>query len=794
MKSFLKRLRPGQRLALKSTDLDHALRFHLEPLEQRTLLSTVQVIAAGTVGDEIIELQIDGAVVQSWNDLGDRAWQRDFVTRSFSTQAEVVADQVRINFTNAVYIPDVIDRNVRIDAIIIDGTRYETESPDVYSTGTWKPGQGVQPGYHESEILHNNGYFQYSSGPANPGNGSLIEIRASGDEGGERFGLQIDGQAVGNWTVTTEFQTFSYIANDEVIADQVRIEFTNPLWQPGVIDRNLNVDYIAIDGVVFETEDPSVYSTGTWLPGDGINPGYRQSETLHTGGYFQYASAPVNPGNGSLIEIRASGDEGGERFGLQIDGQTVGNWTVTTEFQTFSYTANNEVIADQVRIEFTNPLWQPGVIDRNLNVDYIVIDGVVFETEDPSVYSTGTWLPGDGINPGYRQSETLHTRGYFQYAGDADPPGSSVMDELNDVLPDGWTYQLFNDGLNLRLQTYDADGNAANAYRFGSTGVISEIRDSRNGQNLLAPSYQGEVTDRVIQWTFWEVGQTAVYDHPSLGWVEDRFNLTQAGTFYNALNETVDVDMVAATGQLDVWSVVDRQWRAEQDPFMQGEITALTRMQVLDGGAIMVRRVLMIHETYLQGQEILIANPYLVGWNTFADNAFNSLALGIDSQGNPNHWYAEGVNIPHFPNTPVSQTRGWAMVYDRFNLNSGATMSVVYGKDQGTVHLPDGSTADPRWFNYNSMDFDGGIAINPGMATGTLPVGSIIDQTYILLPGQGIEAGTAQILDGLAATMPGPQVYHPGAAMDPELAEIANRLATLANESGAYTDNLGPLA
>ncbi len=49
------------------------------------MLSTVQVFPAGTTDEEIIDLEIDGAVVQTWSDLGSGSSSRDFVELSFTT-------------------------------------------------------------------------------------------------------------------------------------------------------------------------------------------------------------------------------------------------------------------------------------------------------------------------------------------------------------------------------------------------------------------------------------------------------------------------------------------------------------------------------------------------------------------------------------------------------------------------------------------------------------------------------------------------------------------------------------
>jgi hypothetical protein len=219
----------------------------------------------------------------------------------------------------------------------------------------------------------------------------------------------------------------------------------------------------------------------------------------------------------------------------------------------------------------------------------------------------------------------------------------------------------------------------------------------------------------------------------------------------------------------------------------------LTSYDVLDSGAIMVRRVVRVGDITLNGQAAELSNPILVGWFPWADNAFNSMALGINNQGVPNHWYANNQNIPSHQNQPIADTRGWAMMYNRNNLSGGATMSVVFGLDAGTIHLSNGETTDMRRMLFNTLDFDTGVAFNPALWTASLPAGSIIDQSYIIVPGRGIQAGTAQTLDTLAAELPPPQVYHPGSSMNSDLAAIANRLAGLNGESSIRTDRLGQI-
>ena len=272
------------------------LQFDCESLEERQMLSSVDIFAAGTTNEEIIELQIDGQTVKTVENLGGDANSGSFVKLSYESSSPIDASQIRIAFVNDLYDPaNGIDRNVRIDKIVVDGQVIETESRDIFSTGTWKPEDGVVAGFRQSEFLNSNGYFQFPSrGSGN--SGSELEIRVKGDEGTEQFNLLIKGQVVGTFGVTQQFQTIRFTAAETVTADDIRIEFLNDRWEPANgIDANLTVDNIKIDGVTFETEDPSVFSTGSWKAEDGIVDGFRQSQTLNGNGYFQYAVTAASP-------------------------------------------------------------------------------------------------------------------------------------------------------------------------------------------------------------------------------------------------------------------------------------------------------------------------------------------------------------------------------------------------------------------------------------------------------------------------------------------------------------------
>jgi len=247
---------------------------------------------------------------------------------------------------------------------------------------------------------------------------SSVEIFAAGSEGGEQMQLLINESVVQTWTVgagadSGNFQTFNYSSPQSFSASDIRIAFTNDLFDPANgIDRNLRVDAIIVDGFFFPSDSPEVFSTGSWLPGVGVQPGFSESEFLNSNGYFQYSGSQ----GFNNIQVRARGDEGGEQFRLIVQDVDVGTYTTSTNYQTFNYNTNNSVSAGDIRVEFFNDVFnQAQGIDTNLFVDYVSINGSQFQTEAPTTFSTGTWLPADGVQPGFRQSEILHSNGYFDY-------------------------------------------------------------------------------------------------------------------------------------------------------------------------------------------------------------------------------------------------------------------------------------------------------------------------------------------------------------------------------------------
>ncbi len=349
----------------------------------------IEIRAAASMGDEQLQVQIGNQVVTTLNIFNTGVDQRQFESYFVNVDG-VDVNQIRLSFINDAYnLSQGIDRNIGIDWIRVDGVQYETESPTVFSTGTWEAVSGVSPGFKGSEVLHANGYFAFGG---NNVTGSTLRLFASGNVGSEQMKLLIDGQEVATYNnVPQGGAVYTYQASQNVSADQVRVAFTNDLFQDN-IDRNLSVDRIEIDGVVYQTEAPSTFSTGGFSPGRGIISGNLQDDTLYANGYFQFASASVgNVGQIGLSETQVTVNEnrGTVSIGLQRTGGTSGAAQVFFQTQDASavsgvdYVGNASGVVNfadgQQFASITISLLDNFDVDgeKNFNVSLFRVDGAV---------------------------------------------------------------------------------------------------------------------------------------------------------------------------------------------------------------------------------------------------------------------------------------------------------------------------------------------------------------------------------------------------------------------------------
>ncbi len=100
------------------------------------------------------------------------------------------------------------------------------------------------------------------------------------------------------------------------------------------------------------------------------------------------------------IVIRMRGVVGDERVSLEVGGVTIQSWTLNTNMANYSL---NTAATGDIRVAFTNDNG-----DRDVQVDYIVVNGMVRQAEDQPD-NTGAW--GDSRCGGGSYSEWLHCNG-----------------------------------------------------------------------------------------------------------------------------------------------------------------------------------------------------------------------------------------------------------------------------------------------------------------------------------------------------------------------------------------------
>ncbi len=235
------------------------------------------VRAKGDTGDERFQVVVGGEVVHSQN-----------VSTDWHDYDVGVADDVEVADIQIASINDAYrlpyDRNLRVDYIELEGTRYQSEAPETLSTGTYRSSSPCRPGHQRSEALHCNGYFQYAQ---RTGSAELI-VRAKGDTGDERLQVRVGASVVAEFSLDTSYRDHSAPLPDGSTIADVKVVFVNDAVK-GSYDRNVRVDYVELDGKRHQSEAPTTFGTGTYRPSSRCQPGHLRSEALHCNGYFRYS-------------------------------------------------------------------------------------------------------------------------------------------------------------------------------------------------------------------------------------------------------------------------------------------------------------------------------------------------------------------------------------------------------------------------------------------------------------------------------------------------------------------------
>lgn len=274
---------------------------NVERLESRQMLSSVEIFAAGTTGQENLDLFIDDQFVTTFFSVGGDVDARSFQRFVFETPESLQGSTIGIRFANDFYDPDRgIDSNLLVDRIVVDGVNFETEAPTTRSTGIFRNGL-TGPGQFETELFNINATFSFDI-PQGASAGSTIAFDALGTTGDEIVSLDINGVTVDSFTfdAANQQQTFLFETDEFVAIEDLQIRFVNDLFDPAAgIDRNVQIfEYSVTDNEtgsveVSNTSDGDVLSDGIFVNGVGITSGFG------AGGFLA--------GNGSVQTIRSTG-------------------------------------------------------------------------------------------------------------------------------------------------------------------------------------------------------------------------------------------------------------------------------------------------------------------------------------------------------------------------------------------------------------------------------------------------------------------------------------------------------
>ena len=394
---------------------------NLEVLEDRMMLSSVEIFAAGATGEENLELLIDGEVVQTFFAVGGDASTGAFQRLTFETDQPITPGNIGIGFSNDAFDPSTgLDRNLFVDRIAVDGVSVEAEDPSTFSSGIYRDGL-TGPGFLQTDVLNINGTLTFADpgsggGGGSTGSGDLIQFDALGTTGEEVVNLLVDGQVVETFglfdagvTQTLNFQS----ADPNVSIEDIRLEFVNDAFDASTgLDRNVQIfEFRVIDGDTgsvqsASTTDGNVLSSGIFADG-GITQGLGAGGFLagnFDGNAFVEISGGGSTGSGDLIQFEALGTTGEEIVNLLVNGQVVETFGLfdpgTT--QTFNFQSDDPNISlNDIRLEFVNDAFDASTgLDRNVQIfEFRVIDGETgavqtARTTDANVLNSGIFVNG----------------------------------------------------------------------------------------------------------------------------------------------------------------------------------------------------------------------------------------------------------------------------------------------------------------------------------------------------------------------------------------------------------------
>lgn len=305
-------------------------------------------------------------------------------------------------------------------------------------------------------------------------NSGNIIVRARGTDGSESVSIQVNGSTVATYTLSTSYGDYSASGSGTV-----RVAFTND-----ASGRDVQVDYITIDGTTYQAEDQSV-NTGVW---QNSQCGGSYSEWLHCNGYIEFS------GGSYPIVVRAKGANGSENIQLTVGGTQVSSWTLSTSMTDYSASTS---LSGTINVEFTNDNGS----GRDVQVDYINVNGTTYQAEDQAT-NTGVW---QNSQCGGSYSEWLHCNGYIEF-------GTFKVSEVNideSVVENNNEISVYpnpvNDILTISLpesidktevSLYNSSSCFVRSIILGNATTDIDLSNLKSGLYILKLNYNNEIVTR----------------------------------------------------------------------------------------------------------------------------------------------------------------------------------------------------------------------------------------------------------------------------------------------------------
>ncbi len=352
-----------------------------------------------------------------------------------------------------------------------------------------------------------------------------------------------------------------------------------------------------------------------------------------------------------------------------------------------------------------------------------------------------------------------------------------------------WTWSFVTFGSDVWMRSFAGGAGQFDA-RLGGGGAVAQFRYVPNTREaLLAPTFAGEQTDRVMQGVLLGLNVSA----PGCGVADCRWNVNQAGRMDGTFERTIAVEQPEAN-TVDVWMIADMQWYSALDSFYSGSdaVPELTRYRRLDDSVLEIRRVIRLPQVVLNGSVQGDVQFYLENWLPFKRGRaeFQDLALGLDANGNPTWWYKADVNIPNYPWFQTDTTNGYGVVYKDGAYSSTRVVGVAFSTSGVTVD----STSATAENVLNSVSWGNGIGVLPGVRITNTEAGSILDYAVRIVPASKSDAAFVSLLTRQVSTVAPPHLYGPSFGFSGELATIVTRLnGYLTSSAGTRTNHLDSL-